>query len=595
MENKKIRILGIAPYEAMKTVMQKLAEKRPEIELDVFVGDLRQGVEIVKQNFNSNYDIIISRGGTAEMIGKNTQIPVVEVGLSVYDILRAIKLAENYGDRYAIVGFPSITGSAHLLCDLLQYNIDIVTIHNADEVGDTLSKLKSSGYSMILCDMIASTEAKKAGLQSILITSGNESIVAAFDQAIKLSNRYICLRQENNLYKNILRGESAHTIVFDPDQNLFFSTWEEDNREEVLNMLKKEIPEAQQCESHKAFRNINGTLYSINSRKYCNEFGDYIVFYLTSNKIPLSGSKYGIQFSSKEEIEENLINSFYGITGALSDVQNFIDQAGQNNLPIMVTGEEGTGMEHAVLSIHTHSLLAHNPLITINCNLINDKSWGFLTNHYNSPLNDNNNTIYFKSIEKLPESRRKQLLSMIVDMNLSKRNRLIFSCITSSEAVLAPKCLEFVNLLSCLMLQMQPLRECADKIQAISSLYLSSLNVILAKQIIGFEPEALNMLLHYSWPDNYMQLRRILNELAAVTATPYISAKDVSSLLSKEQGFLEKSPSHYESDSSINLNRTLEEITKEVILQVLSETGGNQSAAAKQLGISRTTLWRYLK
>lgn len=104
------------------------------------------------------------------MIGKVTHIPVIEISLSVYDILRAMKLAENYSDKYAVVGFPSITSSAHLLCDLLQYKIDIVTIHNENEVESTLRELKKTDAVRILCDMIANTTAKRLGLNSIPIT-----------------------------------------------------------------------------------------------------------------------------------------------------------------------------------------------------------------------------------------------------------------------------------------------------------------------------------------------------------------------------------------------------------------------------------------
>ena len=45
----------------------------------------------------------------------------------------------------------------------------------------------------------------------------------------------------------------------------------------------------------------------------------------------------------------------------------------------------------------------------------------------------------------------------------------------------------------------------------------------------------------------------------------------------------------------LDLGRTLEEINQDVALRVLEETGGNQTAAAKRLGISRTTFWRLLK
>ena len=81
------------------------------------------GLEIVQSYDLDDFDIIISRGGTAKMISANVTIPVVEVEISVYDILRAIKLAENYSNRFAIIGYPAITNCAKMLCNLLQYDI----------------------------------------------------------------------------------------------------------------------------------------------------------------------------------------------------------------------------------------------------------------------------------------------------------------------------------------------------------------------------------------------------------------------------------------------------------------------------------------
>ena len=79
MSDKKVRILGIAPYEGMRSIMLKAAEARNDIDLTVYVGDLQEGAEIAKRSFHDNYDIIISRGGTAELIGQITPIPVVEI------------------------------------------------------------------------------------------------------------------------------------------------------------------------------------------------------------------------------------------------------------------------------------------------------------------------------------------------------------------------------------------------------------------------------------------------------------------------------------------------------------------------------------
>ena len=51
-----VRILGIAPYEGMKLAMERAAETYSNVSLDTFVGDLEQGVDIVRQNLDSTYD-----------------------------------------------------------------------------------------------------------------------------------------------------------------------------------------------------------------------------------------------------------------------------------------------------------------------------------------------------------------------------------------------------------------------------------------------------------------------------------------------------------------------------------------------------------
>ena len=68
MYSPRIKVLGIAPYQAMKTSMEKIVLNYPQIDLDVYVGDMNEGVSIVQSHQQLNYDVIISRGGTAELI-----------------------------------------------------------------------------------------------------------------------------------------------------------------------------------------------------------------------------------------------------------------------------------------------------------------------------------------------------------------------------------------------------------------------------------------------------------------------------------------------------------------------------------------------
>lgn len=594
MDKSKIKVLAIAPYEAMKTAIERIAKDRPDVELNAFVGDLNYGKELVLRHMDENYDAIISRGGTARLIEQVTDIPIVDISLSVYDILRAIKLAENYQEQYAIVGFPSITENAYVLCDFLQYKVDIFTVQSEEEVRPLLTRLKAQGYHMVVCDMIPYTEAKLLGLSAILITSGVESIEDALNQAVKISTSQSKMRKDNLFLKDVLKNSVNYTVIFDANDNIYLSTWDKKHETEVFDILRRELPNVRSSASHKIFRNIDGILYSIVGCNLPYEGKQYAVFYFTESKIPITPGKYGIRFSNKKEAEEQFFNSVYRITGIMGDLADSIGQISQSSFPVMITGEIGTGKEQIAQAIYIQSPLQNNPLVTIDCSQLTDKGWNYLTNHYNSPLNDSNNTIYFKNIDALDPEQNHQLLSSIIDTNLHHRNRLIFSCISQKNYLLPPEGQNYVRRLSCLTICLPPLRERIHELPTLSSIYLSTLNVELGKQLIGFESKAMEMLMSYDWPQNYTQFKRLTRELAVITVTPYITSNSVAILLDKERSSFNSS-SKGPVDSFMDLERPLEEITRDIIKKVLANNHGNQSLTAKQLQISRTTLWRYLR
>ena len=143
-------------------------------------------------------------------------------------------------------------------------------------------------------------------------------------------------------------------------------------------------------------------------------------------------------------------------------------------------------------------------------------------------------------------------------------------------------------------MELPPLRSRSDEIPSLSSLYLNSLNLELGKQISGFEPRAIEMLRQYPWPNNYTQFKNLLRSLATLTNGPYIRSSSVADLLSKERSLRSAPAAHPAAVVSTDTSRTLESIIGEVVQQTVAAHGGNRAAAARQLGISRTTLWRYL-
>ena len=214
---RKYRILGIAPYENLKNAMVKEAAKYEDIEMVVYTGNLEDGAQLALQHMNEGFDILISRGGTAELIRKIASIPVIEITLSINDILRAILLVGNLTEAYAVVGYPTVTQPAHVLCEMMNYRMNIITIHSPDELDPVLKELKAGGCNFILCDVITEMMAREAGVEPILILSGPESIDIAIDYSINMCRVLAETKARSRLFTRALDMQGMKTVIMKQD------------------------------------------------------------------------------------------------------------------------------------------------------------------------------------------------------------------------------------------------------------------------------------------------------------------------------------------------------------------------------------------
>ena len=381
MEQSKIRILGIAPYDGMRTAMERAAEAYPQIQLDAYTGDMDAGVSIVQRMPSNTYNCVISRGGTAALIRKVTDLPVVDINISVYDVLRTMKLAQNYTSLYAIVGFPSITEPAHTLCSLLGYDLDILTVHSADEVTNTLQRLREGGYRMVVCDMVTHTVARQLGLDAFLITSGMESLHAAIDQALSISEWYNQQRWEIMLLRRITQGQNGRAIVLHEDGSVFYSS-PSDPPPELLEQLRAHLSEIPVSGTLKFYYTERDQLYSITAQVFVADEAKRYLFYCVPSRIPLHTNWAGLRSMNRGECEYLFTNSFYSLSGAMGTLDTEIQSLAAVRQPVMISGEPGTGKEQIARYLYLHSQLVNKPMAVVNCALMNDKSWDFLLNHY---------------------------------------------------------------------------------------------------------------------------------------------------------------------------------------------------------------------
>ena len=586
-----VRILAVAPYEAMAASLKKSAENFPDVRLDAFTGDLAEGVEILKSRDISLYDAVLSRGGTADMIRQITDLPVVEIPVMIYDILRTIKLAENYTDRMAVVGFPGVTGNAHTLCNLLRLRMPIETVHSPEEIPEVLDRLRRQRINTVICDAVSHRTARAAGFQALLITSGERSLTQAIDSAIQQGKLFRRMKSENTFLRTMLQQNMQQCVVFDAGKDVVYS-FSEKLPDGIAAAMRRRISSIPENRELLFYHQEGTTLHSITASRFQLRDRQLYLFRDEPARISLRSAQPGIRFYDAAECEQLLSGSFFTLSGSMGTLESRLTAFSDALHPLVILGEEGTGREQVARALYLRSSLRNHPLVVVDGARLNDRSWNYLVENHASPLGTTRTAIFFHHLEELSSQRQQALLSLIEEAGLARRLWLLFACEVRDGKVIDAFAEKLMSRLLPLTVELPSLRSRRDEIPALASVYLSNLDMELGKQVSGFEPGVLEMLTRFDWPGNYAQFKHVLHELCVLTDGHYISGTDTAEILAREHGMFRGVPEGPGVFASSGM--TLEEITRKVIENTLTENKGNQSLTARQLGISRSTLWRIL-
>lgn len=590
MNKHKLHFLAIAPSESIQSLLYDIVSSIDNVSLDAFVGNLYTAVEIVRQSEQKHYDCILSRGETASMIRQITSIPVVEFPLSFYDILHSMKLAENFREPYAIVGFSPLANNARLLCDMMQSDTEIFTLSSLEDAVPVMQQIKKKGYKLIISGMGTESIARQNGINSILITTGRDSLASAIDQAIRLcASLSVVKKQEEFLYQ-ILANTDQEILVFNEQKEPVFSTLKTLKQEHVLPIVTRRLQNPQIADST-IIKNIRGKSVTIQERTITIGEENYILFTFLPQPKAYTATKNEIRIFSREEAIDTFLSHYLELPTCGHNSLESMPHIIHSPYPVMLLGEEGTGKEQLAASIYTKGNFQNHPYSIIDFSLATEKTWNYLQNHVNSPINNEAVTIYFRNLEKLPPSKIDKLRILLSDTGSCRRNKVIFSFTSIPGNPLPEYIQNLINLFSCHIFSSPPLRERTADIRPLSGLYISTANIVMAKQVIGFTPEAMTLLEQYNWPGNLTQFKRIITHLVSITTSSYIQEEHVKKALEDECGEASK----YALSNILDLNKPLQEIEKTIVRAVLEENGGNQSKAAASLGICRATLWKMIK
>ncbi len=600
------KILGIVPYPEMKDLMLTIASGRSDVELEVYVGDYRDCIKILEENLNKNYEVILSRGGTAEELSRRIHyIPVVDISVSVYDLLAAVRLARGSGTKFAAVGFASLAQEFQKLKEYTGEDFPVYAVSSEEETIRVLEKLKSDGFGMTLCSVVAHQHSLLLGMPSILITSGRDCVDQAFNEAVRLSFYYRKMHEELYFYKNILRSHERQTVILQDDDHILFTTEAYPLSEELCENSRKEISLTRKYGKCSFFKTIGNTQYSVHSEKAEYDGRQCCALKFTRTRIPVKIDRHGISYTDITAVRTELAVSSLPVLFCGEDLDR-LKELNRSRYPVLITGEACSYKSMAAKYLYALGDRKSDPLITINCASLGIAGWQFLLENEDSPLNGSDCTVLVSHLSSLDETKRMAFLSYIETNLFCSRNRVFFL----HTKTCAPDTAEFISQLvhktHCLIYEVPPLRERLANLDAYISIFLNRKNQEGNDHVIDMDPAARQTLHTYSWPFSYRQLDRVLERLYCSSEEGRISPAAAEAVL-QEEDLLDSGPGQSKRENRsarpaagsmqdcIDLSKPLEEITRSVVMKVLEECGGNQRAAARQLKISRTTLWRMLK
>ncbi|MBW8382732.1 MAG: PrpR N-terminal domain-containing protein [Youngiibacter sp.] len=216
-----IKVLCIDPYDGLIEIMEKVAGNYPNLDVICRKGDLVEGLKMAENASSEGFDIIVSRGGTYELIKRSVEIPVVNIELSGYDFIRALKLIKSYTGKSAVVGFPFLAEGANSVNEIMETGLEIIQIKSEDEVEPLLKDLRNRGYNLIIGDAVTDRIARRLGMNGMLLTSGEESVAKAYEDVVNICSITGKYKQENILLEEVLNGNPNSLFLMDKGSVVF--------------------------------------------------------------------------------------------------------------------------------------------------------------------------------------------------------------------------------------------------------------------------------------------------------------------------------------------------------------------------------------
>ncbi len=344
---------------------------------------------------------------------------------------------------------------------------------------------------------------------------------------------------------------------------------------------------------------------------------DYVTkpFHVEEFRTKLERVSHAIELDQENRVLREQLRSrpgFGGLIGVAPKMQRvyrLIEKVSQHNYPVLILGESGTGKELVARSIHFSGPRRNKPFVPVDCSalvptLIESELFGYVKGAFTGAQHSKQGlleaagegTLFLDEIGDLPVDLQAKLLRALQEREIKPvgstervgvRARVIAATNRDLEAAIRSGAFrqDLFFRLNVVQIKLPPLRERRSDLPVLVNTFLEKFSDP-QRQVRTISEDAMRRLMAYDWPGNVRELENAVERAVALGSGPILHVGDLPSNLQNSQS--ERLP---EQDELV----PLEELERRAIFRALRETSGDKLAAARLLGIGKTTLYRKLK
>lgn len=350
--------------------------------------------------------------------------------------------------------------------------------------------------------------------------------------------------------------------------------------------------------------------FIVTVKPFCN--GDEIDGVVVSFRDITEAQKLVYNFSTRAI--KNTVDDIIGTSEKIMIAKKQALITARGNSTVLITGESGTGKEMFAKAIHYASSRSDHPFITVNCgaipeNLLESELFGYEKGAFTGASEKgkagkfelaDGGTIFLDEIGDMPLHLQVKILHVLQNMRFERVGgsksiivdvRVIAATNKNLEKLIDEGKFreDLYYRLSVIPLSIPPLRERREDIKMLMYHFLRKYNTFMNRKITGFSPAVEDLYLNHDWPGNVRELENAVEYGTNMAFGDTIDIDEVPARIMKKEEEIVKFK---------NLDKPLAEQTKlyerEIITRKLKQHNGVKDAVARELGLSRATLYRKL-